>query len=97
MASTSIVSFENINDNYDPSKNVSRPIMSKYEKTKVLGVRIEQLSRGARSLVDLPSSASMRDIAIAELEQKKMPFVIIRTMPNGLKEYWKINDMIVLP
>lgn len=97
MASTSIVSFENINDNYNPSNNVSRPIMSKYEKTKVLGVRIEQLSRGARSLVDLPSSASMRDIAIAELEQKKMPFVIIRTMPNGLKEYWKINDMIVLP
>ena len=95
---TTITSFEDIAAVYDPLKNASRPIMSKYEKTKVIGIRTQQIAGGASTLVSVPAGVTNpRDIAIAELEQNKLPFVIVRTMPSGIKEYWKVKDMIILP
>jgi hypothetical protein len=31
-----------------------------------------------------------------ELEEKKMPFIIKRPMPNGGCEYWKLSDLEIL-
>jgi DNA-directed RNA polymerase subunit K len=94
-ATTQILSYQDIADNYDPSKNTTRAIMNKYEKAKVLGVRIQQLASGGSTLIE--GLNNPRDIAVAELEQGKLPFVIVRTLPNGIKEYWKVKDMTILP
>jgi hypothetical protein len=36
------------------------------------------------------------DIAFEELLQKRTPFIVVRYMPDGTREYWRIKDMIVI-
>ena len=65
-------------------------ILTKYERTHVIGIRAEQLARGAQAFVDLPPpvhsmSANSVYFAIAEreLDEHRLPFLIVRTMPDG--------------
>ena len=87
--------FEDIMKNYDITKYVTRNQMSKYEKTKIIGMRLEQLARGAASLVDTSACTSIRDVVMKELEERKLPFIIIRSLPNGKKEYWRVADLVI--
>ena len=81
---------------YNPSKNISRNFMTLYEKVKVVGLRAEQLRRGAQPLVDFDDkNFDAIRIATDELVQRKLPFMIGRTLPNGEKEYWRLEDMII--
>ena len=32
-------------------------------------------------------------IAVKELEEKILPFIVRRPMPNGGSEYWKLKDL----
>lgn len=73
------------------------PFMTIYEKTKIIGLRANQLSQGARPYVVIPEHiTNVRDIARLELEQKRLPFIIKRPIPNGHYEYWRISDLIIL-
>lgn len=65
-------------------------ILTKYERTHVIGIRSEQLARGAQAFVDLPPpvhgmSANSVYFAIAEreLDEHRLPFLIVRKMPDG--------------
>lgn len=80
--------------NYDPSHNVSRNVLTRYERAKIIGIRLEQLARSAVSTVDTTGLDDIREICMKEFEEKKIPFLIERTLPNGKKEYWKLSDMI---
>jgi DNA-directed RNA polymerases I, II, and III subunit RPABC2 len=90
-----IESYSEIMEKYDPSKYVSTNVMTKYEKTKIIGLRLEQLSRGAPTLVDTSKVSSLRDIVMKELAERKIPFMLVRTLPNNKKEYYRICDMII--
>jgi hypothetical protein len=35
-------------------------------------------------------------IALKELEEKRLPFIIQRPLPNGGSEYWRIADLEML-
>jgi DNA-directed RNA polymerase I, II, and III subunit RPABC2 len=73
------------------------PILTKYEKTRIVGERARQIESGAPAMVDIPDD--MIDaylIAMKELEEKKIPFIIKRPLPNGVIEYWRIADLEVL-
>jgi DNA-directed RNA polymerase subunit K/omega len=100
MTETSkIVTFNEINKNYDPSKNVSVKFMTIYEKTSILGLRKQQLANGAQSYLDsklLNNVKDIEEIAHLELKHKKLPFLICRSFNNEYKEYWKIEDLIIL-
>ena len=70
------------------------PILSRYERTRVLGERAEQINSGAQPFIEVDTS--MIDgylIALKELEQKKIPFIIQRPLPNGTSEYWRLRDL----
>lgn len=73
------------------------PIMTKYEKTRILGKRCLQLENGDMPYVDLSEYEDeiLDDLFIAKLEmsQRKLPFIIRRPLPNGSSEYWKISDL----
>jgi DNA-directed RNA polymerase I, II, and III subunit RPABC2 len=89
--------YKDVIANYDPKKNITKNILSKYEKTKILGLRMEQLARSAEPYVDFkPEAFDPYDIAIKELRDRKLPFMLCRTLPNGRKEYWRLEDMIIL-
>jgi DNA-directed RNA polymerase I, II, and III subunit RPABC2 len=70
------------------------PILSKYEKTRVIGLRVSQLNKGATPFVTL-NKVILDNVLIAEkeLREKKIPFIIMRPIPNGISEYWNINDL----
>ena len=73
------------------------PFLTKYEKARVLGVRAKQINSGSDIFVEIPPS--IHDgfaIAQMELEQKKLPFIIRRPLPNGTSEYWSVNDLQLL-
>ena len=73
------------------------PFLTKYEKARVLGERAKQLNSGAKAFVEVdPSVVDGYLIALAEFEQKKIPFIVKRPMPNGGCEYWKLRDLEVL-
>lgn len=73
------------------------PILTKYEKTRILGQRAKQLNNGAKPLVKL--SVPLIDgylIALKELEEKMIPVIIRRPLPNGASEYWHLRDLEIL-
>lgn len=73
------------------------PFLTKYEKARILGERTVQLNAGATPLVKVaPEIVDGFLIAMEELAQKKIPFIIKRPMPNGGCEYWKLKDLEVL-
>ena len=83
--------------NYDKLKknNKSKPIMSKYERTKIIGVRAQQISQGCIPLVEVPIHLSNTlDIATYELKLRKTPFIVKRNVGTNI-EYWKVEDLII--
>ena len=70
------------------------PIMTKYEKARILGQRAKQINNGASIFVQ-PKQETFDGylIALQELEEKKLPFIIRRPLPNGHSEYWKVSDL----
>lgn len=73
------------------------PILSKYEKTRIIGERARQLNAGATPLVDVEDNIiDGYLIALRELEEKKIPFIIKRPLPSGSVEYWRITDLEVI-
>jgi DNA-directed RNA polymerase I, II, and III subunit RPABC2 len=60
------------------------PTLTRFEKARIMGARALQLSLGAPPFIEIPSSAKTSlDIALAELEQRIIPIVIRRRLPNG--------------
>jgi DNA-directed RNA polymerase subunit K/omega len=99
MSTSKAEDFADIMKAYDPTKNKTKNILSKYEKVKIIGVRAEQLQRGATPNIKIDPSTAFdpRSIAYEELRQKKLPMMVCRKLPDGTKEYWRLDDLIVLP
>ena len=73
------------------------PYLTKYEKTRVLGVRTKQINSGAPIFVDDdPSILDGYLIAEKELMERKIPFIIRRPIPGGGSEYWKLSDLDII-
>jgi DNA-directed RNA polymerase I, II, and III subunit RPABC2 len=73
------------------------PFMTKYEFTRILGVRSKQLNEGAKPYIDVPNEIiDGYLIAQLELQQKKVPFIIRRPIPGGGNEFWKVSDLEIL-
>ena len=68
------------------------PFLNKYEKARILGIRIKQLNNGCKSTIPI-NSLDTRAIAYEEYRQKKIPFVIRRPLPHGKSEYWHFGDL----
>jgi DNA-directed RNA polymerase I, II, and III subunit RPABC2 len=73
------------------------PILTKYEKTRIIGQRAKQINAGAKPFIQ-PTKDMMTGYLIAkkEVEEKKTPFIIRRPLPNGGSEYWHLRDLEIL-
>ena len=86
-------SDNNIIDDYH--KTV--PILSKYEKTRILGLRSKQINAGAKPFVTVEDNViDGFVIAERELKEKKIPFIIKRPISNNKFEYWKLQDLEIV-
>ena len=96
ISALSVITRNQYGDVIDPLHNTTS-ILTKFEKTKILGIRSKQLDEGAESFVQVPPNViSSYTIALMELNEKKIPFIIRRPIPNGGSEYWKITDLEIL-
>jgi len=81
----------------DDENHTTLPILTRYEKAKIIGIRSKQINSGSELFIDIPDNIiDGITIAIMELKQKKIPFIIRRPLPNGKNEYWDINDLDIM-
>lgn len=79
------------------SNHRTYPFLTIYEKTKIIGLRANQISKGSVPFVSVPKHITdVKDIARLELEQKRLPYIIKRPLPNGDFEYWRLTDLMIL-
>lgn len=69
--------------------------LTKYEMVRILGIRAQQIASNAPTLVKNIEGKSPVQIAIFELQNKMMPFIIRRNLPNNTYELWKIKELDV--
>ena len=92
--SSTNINFDTFYANYDRllKSYITNPRLNKYEKTKIVSERAQQLANGSISFLKNPETYNnVHDIAMEELNQKKIPIIIERPVPNGF-EYWKLED-----
>jgi len=68
------------------------PMLTRFEKARIMGARALQLSLGAPPFVPVPKDTSTSlDIAMEELNERLIPIVIRRVLPNGDYQNIPIN------
>lgn len=72
---------------------VTKPILFEFERVRILGERATQLSMGAKPMIKNVDNLDPKTIAKMELENKVIPLIIIRELPNGTMEKWKISEL----
>ena len=73
------------------------PFLTNFERTKMIGLRANQISKGSVPFITVPPHITdVKDIARLELEQKRLPVIIKRPLPNGTYEYWRLADLLLL-
>ena len=82
--------YDEMKKNYKTSR-----FLTKYEKTKILSERAQQLANGSISFLKDTKLSNTYEIALEELKQKKIPYIIKRPLANGF-EYWKLEDLKIL-
>lgn len=78
------------------------PIMSMFEKVKVISERISQLNKGYRSniedVIGEKKLIKSFDIAMTEFEMNKLPkYFVKRVLPNNTYELWSHEDFEFFP
>ena len=60
------------------------PTLTRFEKARIMGARALQLSLGAPVFITIPKNTiSSLEIAMEELNQRLLPIIIKRSLPNG--------------
>lgn len=79
------------------SNHRTYPFLTNFERTKIIGLRANQISKGSVPFISVPKHITdVRDIARLELDQKRLPFIVKRPLPNGSFEYWRLSDLLLL-
>jgi DNA-directed RNA polymerase subunit K/omega len=73
------------------------PILTKYEKSRILGIRAKQIDEGSNIFTEISNKiVDGYTIAVKEFNEKKIPFILKRPLPNGTCEYWNIKDLEII-
>ncbi|KAI1268465.1 RNA polymerase Rpb6 [Xylariaceae sp. FL1019] len=86
---------KSIKDKRIPNEErTTTPYMTKYERARILGTRALQISMNAPVLVDLEGESDPLQIAIKEMNEKKIPLIVRRYMPDGFYEDWTCEELL---
>jgi DNA-directed RNA polymerase subunit K/omega len=82
--------------------NKTIPVMSIFEKSKIISCRCHQLNKGYKT--NIPEEVESKflvssfDISIEEFKLNKLPpYILKRVYPDGRYENWKHNDFKYFP
>jgi DNA-directed RNA polymerases I, II, and III subunit RPABC2 len=89
-----IINYSNVLDaTVEMKKKRTNPYLTKYEKARIIGIRAQQIASGSIPLVDSKGLVSPISIALKELKERKIPFIIRRKLPNNTYEDWTIEEL----
>ena len=88
--------MEHLNDD-----KISKPIMTIYEFDKIIALTTQQIASGAPLFIDtslsgienIKSNMELRQIALKELIEGRLPFIVERKLPNNKKEYYRVKEL----
>ena len=73
------------------------PFLTNYEKTKCISFRASQINHGAKPYLLVPTGMNdSYQIAKMELEQKRLPYILKRPLPDGNYEVWRLADLMIV-
>ena len=93
---STILTKEILKDQINDSKRITKPYLTKYEMARIIGYRSEQIGAGSQLYIDPGNITNVIDIAKKELYERKIPFIIKRTLPNNISEYWKLDELEII-
>ena len=76
-----------------PEERITKPFLFDFEKVRILGERAKQISMGAKPMIKNIETYDPKRIAKMELEQKVLPLIILRELPDGRIEKWKVSEL----
>jgi DNA-directed RNA polymerase I, II, and III subunit RPABC2 len=93
-----------IRDAYPPlpgsgkdKNHTTSPFLTLYEKAKIISLRASQLAHGSPPFIEVPDILTdVYLIAKAELEAKRLPYLVKRPLPDGTYEYWRRADLMLI-
>jgi DNA-directed RNA polymerase I, II, and III subunit RPABC2 len=89
-----VENYSNVLDaTIEMKKKRTNPYLTKYEKARIIGIRAQQIASGSIPLVDSKGLVSPISIALKELKERKIPFIIRRKLPNNTYEDWTIEEL----
>lgn len=78
------------------NERITIPRLTKYEKVRLLGTRIKQISDGSKIFIKSKDIKNATSIAELELKHKILPLKIKRPLPDGRYEIWSLNELEIL-
>jgi len=85
-----------VNKVVNPEDRITKPILFKYERVRILGDRCSQITHGAKPMIKNFAGLSPREIVDLELKHGVIPFIIVRKLPSGNIEHWKISELQIV-
>ncbi|PWU88985.1 putative DNA-directed RNA polymerase subunit [Trypanosoma cruzi] len=77
----------------DGKDRVTAPVLTKYERARILGTRALQISMNAPVLVALEGETDPLIIAQKELREGVIPLIVRRVLPDNTYEDWRICEL----
>jgi DNA-directed RNA polymerase subunit K/omega len=75
------------------SERKTKPFLFDFERVRLLGERARQLALGAKPMIKNIEDMDPKVVAKLELEKRMIPLIILRELPNGLIEKWKVSEL----
>jgi len=72
---------------------ITKSYLYEFERVRLLGERAKQISMGAKPMIKNVDKLDPKSIARLEIENKVIPLMILRELPDGRIEKWKINEL----
>jgi DNA-directed RNA polymerase I, II, and III subunit RPABC2 len=80
-----------------PDKRSTLPVLSTYEKAKIVGLRAQMIDDGSPLLITpTPGVTDPIQLALMEVRAKRSPVVIKRVFTDGSYEEWRLHEMVVV-
>ena len=93
----SIISNHETYDTLQTTVKRTKPYLTRFERSKILGLRAAQIDNGCESTMSIPPTImDARSIAEYEYQHQAIPFLIRRYFVDGTHEDWRITELVDL-
>lgn len=88
-----VMSQADVYRTYYTKEKQTSPFITKFERAKILSIRAQAIEKGAIPFVPIDNpEEDPYSIAKREYDIRKIPYFIVRVLPNQAKEYWRLSD-----